>query len=139
MGPPYKPELIWLCGRPRFLRETLGQVLQEAFRVLPVRQIPELEPPLLKLPHDACWVIWFLNGTWNLNTALEKIVTPPARLNFLLISSDGRAFVRWADKKELYRPDISLQELVTIIKTTLDEWQSPFRLNQGGQDVTDWQ
>lgn len=130
-----KAELIWLCGRPRFLRETLAQVLNDAFHAIQVHEVSEVEPPTMKLPQDACWMIWFLNGKWDINGALEKIAAPPARLNLLLIQSDGRAFVRWANRQELHKPDISLQELVHIVKTTLDEWQSPFRSCQGGQDV----
>lgn len=127
-------ELIWLCGRPRFLRETLAQLLQETFRTIPMHQVADLEPPTLKLPPDACWLIWFLNGTWTIPAALEKIVMPPARLNLLLIQSDGRTLVRWANQQELTRSDISLPDLVRIIKTTLDEWQSPFRSYPGAPE-----
>lgn len=133
-GPGNTPELIWLCGRPRFLRETLAQVLKEAFRAIQVHEVLEVEPPTLNLPQDACWMIWFLNGNWDISAALEKIVAPPTQLNLLLIQSDGRAFVRWADQKELDKPDISLQELVNIVKTTLDEWQLAFRPRKGGPE-----
>jgi hypothetical protein len=117
-------EPIWLCGKPRFLRETMAQVLSETFGRGTVREIMDIEPPTMVLPKSACWVIWFLNGTHDLGTALEKIVISNPPLNFVLIESDGHAVVQRSDQVEVERADISLSELITILKTTLDEWHN---------------
>lgn len=115
-------EPIWLCGKPRFLRETMAQVLNETFGRGTVRQVTDIEPPAMVLPKRACWVIWFLNNTYELGTALEKIVISNPPLNFVLIESDGHALVQRSDQVEVERADISLSELIAILKTTLDDW-----------------
>lgn len=138
--PTYSPkEAIWLCGRPRFLRETLGLVLKETFSTVAIHEILELEPPSLPLPENACWLIWFLNGQVEIRTALEKIAVAPAQLNLLLIQSDGHALVRRVNQAEEDRIDISLNELTFILKSSLTERQAPKPSGSGGTDVTYWQ
>lgn len=134
-----KYETIWLCGRPRFLRETLCQILQKQFSRVHVRDIFDLEPPALTLPENSCWLIWFLNGKYEIAVALEKIVSQPTLLNLLLIQSDGHAFVRWADQVEMHRHDISLEELTAILKTPLDEWNKQNMAKIGGFNDSHWQ
>jgi hypothetical protein len=133
---PSEDETIWLCGRPRFLRETLGHVLKESFGTLAVRDIHDLEPPMLALPEHACWLVWFLNGKFEIKTALDKVVASPKQLNLLLIQSDGHAFVRWADQLESDRFDISLNELTGILQASLNGWRAPSRSSNGGPNVT---
>jgi len=118
-------EPIWLYGKPRFLRETMAQVLSDTFGKGTVHEVMDGEPPAMVLPKQACWVIWFLNGTYELGTALEKILISNPPLNFVLIESDGHALVQHSSQMQLQRADISLSELMSILKTTLDEWRRP--------------
>lgn len=121
---PYEAtDSIWLTGRPRFLRETLSLVLKEIFGEFRVRDVADSEPPTLPLPTRVRWLIWFLNGKHEINTAIEHFTSPPDHLNLLLIQNDGHAFVRWADHAEMHRYDISLEELTVLLKTSGGEWQ----------------
>jgi len=112
---------IWVCGKPRFLREALAQVLRETFGAGSVRQVTDLEPPALVLPPRAAWMIWFLNGKNDVASAMEKLVTPGVLPNILLIQSDGHAFVRRADSARDHGLDVSLGELLNMLRGTLPE------------------
>lgn len=117
--PAEKP--IWLYGKARFMRETMAQVLTETFGANLVCEVSEGEPTLLTLPKHACWVIWLLNGIYESGAASTRIMAPESPLNFVFIESDGRALVHRTNRGRLERPDISLAELISILKTTLDE------------------
>lgn len=113
-----RQETIWLCGKPRFLRELLGYVLKETVGTTRVHQVADIEPPRLTLPEYADWLIWFLNAKHEIATALEK-VSGAQNLNLLLIQRNGDTLVRWADGTESQYLDISLPELENLVQTPL--------------------
>ena len=118
-GQPTIQEFIWLCGKPRFLRESLSGVLQNTFGTGRVREQPHLEPPQLWIPESLPWLIWFLNNKHPISSALDEFVASHSHPGLVLIENDGCAFVRRADGTELQRTDISLQELIKILKVPL--------------------
>lgn len=105
------------------MRESLSLVLKEIFGEFRVHDVADSEPPTLPLSTQVHWLIWFLNGKHEINTAIEKLTSLPEQLNLLLIQNDGHAFVRWADRFEMHRHDISLEELTVLLKTSSGEWQ----------------
>lgn len=109
-------ETVWLCGKPRFLRELLGYVLKQTLGTVEVRDVLESEPPRLALPEYARWLIWFLNSKNEVAAALEKLELPSIKLNLLLIEKNGDTLVRWADGTEAQYVDISLRELENLVQ-----------------------
>lgn len=113
-------EAIWVCGKPRFLRETLAHVLSQKFSARHVREMVEMEPPISTLPQAPAWLIWLLNGSQELGDALEKIPTQNAWLNLMFVQGDGQVLIRRADGSEMRRMDLGLHELCAILKNTME-------------------
>lgn len=109
-------QLIWLYGKPRFLRESLAHVLQETLGTVSVRELPAMEPPTLGIPEHLHWFIWFLGSSGHASTALQEFATLTARLNLVLIENNGNTLVRRANGTEMRLLDISLRELVSILQ-----------------------
>jgi hypothetical protein len=110
------PGSIWVCGRPRFLRELLVQVLIEKLGTEQVTDAHELEPPALAVPADARWLVWFVNGGNDLFP--EITIREVERCNLVLIWSDGRAAVRTAGGRNLRHRDLSLVDLEYLLSST---------------------
>jgi hypothetical protein len=111
-------QAIWVCGRPRFLRETLAHVLKEKLGARTVIDVPEQEPPVLTLPEQPGWLIWFLNGNNKISSASAKFAAQPPHLNLLLIQGNGDILIRRADRSETRRADIALQELCDLLNAS---------------------
>jgi hypothetical protein len=112
---PVQPE-VWICGKPRFIRDAMAKVLAQEFENLPARTIPNLEPPELRLTHNVSWLIWFLNNHANAGQALEKLPSEPYVTNVLMIQGDGHALVRRADQDTQSQNDISLNQVLELVK-----------------------
>lgn len=135
----FTSETLWLCGKPRFMRETLGHVLKERFGAASVLEVHDAEPPQLEMPAQLCWLVWFLNDKYEIVAAAEKIQLAPAQLNLLLIQSDGHALVRWANGIQAHRRDVSLEELVSILQIPLHDRQTIINSSpNGGIQVSHW-
>lgn len=114
-----------MCGSSRLMREMLGHVLKESFGPPNVFEMAEPEPVLpLNTLQQSGWLIWFLNSRWDLPVALQQILTQPIHLNLFLVASDGYALVRRSDEVELNRADLSLTELLGILRAPLEPWHA---------------
>lgn len=110
-----------LYGAPRLWREILGHVLVENFGALRVHELGEQPDAELESLNSGDWLIWFLNSKIDLNTGLDRILSLGS-MNLLLVTSDGHALVHWANKMELRQVDLSLAELLGILKFAPDKW-----------------
>lgn len=111
--------LIWVCGKPRFLLESLCHVLQETVRTYQC-ELPGTEPPELNVGEQVQWLIWFPGSHYPLSGALNEF-TSSNELNVVLIEQNGNTLVHRADGTETRQLDISLNDLVRILQMPLPE------------------
>lgn len=128
-------ETIWLCGRPSFLREILVQVLKEALGAHQIHDAVDLEPPALVVPETARWLVWFVNTRNQAARVLEPFAVEAAPFNLILIEMDGQTLIRRDEPGRLRRLDLSLDELVTLMRT-VDRPRPPQNPSQGGANAS---
>lgn len=132
-----EPQII-VCGNPRLLPQLLGHVLHADFCPVSISPLPHPPPSVVGLMQPTDWLIWFLGMEGELEPALGNLLKQGARLNVMLLSSDGHAIVRWADKGELRRANISLDEVLGILKVPADAHSHFYPLQDTQLEEEEW-
>lgn len=109
----FAPEII-VVGGSRLLRDLLVRTLEQCLGTASIRQVPELYDlfVMVNLDHP-CWLV-FLS-----EVELAQIPTPhQLPLNLISLRESGKETqVQWADGTAKILEDLSLEELVMILKS----------------------
>ncbi len=113
------PTRVLLCGTSRLWREMLGHVLQAQLGTQTVSVVPE---PTCSFEPDSTgafdWLIWFMNSQADFQGALSQLYAHPTHPNLVLVAADGHAIIQRNDQVAATRTDISLEEILGILRIT---------------------
>jgi hypothetical protein len=112
---PAKREL-WLCGKPKFIREALENVLAHELEGVNLQSITDQEPPDLHLTSNVLWLVWFMNGTSHDSADLVRAARSTGVPNVLVIQNNGNAWVFRSDHSTQSQRNVSLMQVLDLLK-----------------------
>jgi len=107
------PQIV-VSGGPRLLSELLTHVLARGACARNVERLPSQSEPALADMSSGDWLIRFLGTEPELEPALASL-TESGAPNLMLLSSDGHALVHRANRSDIRRANISLDEILEIL------------------------